>query len=231
MHIQRREKALERRLPTPKWAVNDAWLSQLLVVYLEERFYVRRDTQQSLPERLAKARAAADRYAPRKRELLKAWVELYHKLSTAGLTLDDEECVRIFAEINDGQLPISAGVARDYLNSKKLQDLEIQIQNIDTDIVLTERGHATVIASIVYQYYRLGWHSVQVATNLGLKSPHVRQVLARLHATWAASLSHLDSDMKASNAEDKNPSGLGLEGAGSPSLDSEDADQLPVTFE
>lgn len=228
MHIQRRQKSLERRLPTPKWAVNDEWLRELLVVYLEERFYVRPSPKQTLLERLAFARKAADKYAPRKRELLKTWVELYHKLTTVGLEMSDDECVRIFAEINDGQLPISAEVARMYLNGKKLTDLEIQIQNIDTDIVLTERGHATVIAAIVYQYYRLGWDSVQVATNLGLKSPHVRQVTARLHATWSASLSHLEAGL-ASKPQDENLIGSGSEGADSP-ISSEDADQIPVAW-
>jgi hypothetical protein len=85
---------------------------------------------------------------------------------------------------------LNADIAREYLAKKKLHDLEIQIQNIDTDLVLTDKGHAEMIAAIVYLYYRLGWDSVTVAEQLSLKPPHIRQVLARLHATWTKSLSH-----------------------------------------
>lgn len=193
MHVARREKVQERRLPTPKWAVRDEWLRELLVTYLEERFYVRNTNGMTLPERLKLAREAAIAYEPRKRELLEAWLQDYYTISKHGRRdLSDEEVIQIFCSLRQigGQLPLNADVAREYLAEKKLHDLEIQIQNIDTDIVLTERGHAEVIISIVYLYYRLGWDSVTVAEQLGLKSPHVRQVLARLHATWTASLSH-----------------------------------------
>lgn len=193
MHVHRREKVQERRLPTPKWAIRDEWLRELLVTYLEERFYIHTVSGVTISDRLAYARATAEAYAPRKRQLLQEWLSDYNIISTNGRKdLSDDEAIAIFTSLKQigGQLPLDADIAREYLAEKRLHDLEIQIQNIDTDIVLTERGHAEIIAAIVYLYYRLGWDSVTVAEQLGLKSPHVRQVLARLHATWTASLSH-----------------------------------------
>lgn len=192
MHVQRREKVQERRLPTPKWAVRDEWLQELLVTHLEERFYIRTVLGSTITERLDYARKTAEAYAPRKRQLLQEWLNDYNVISKHGRAdLSDDEAIQAFASLKqiNGQLPLNADIAREFLAEKRLHDLEIQIQNIDTDIVLTERGHAEVIASIVYLYYRLGWDSVTCAEQLGLKSPHVRQVLARLHATWTTRLS------------------------------------------
>lgn len=199
MHIQRREKVKERRLPTPKWSVRDDMLRELLVVHLEERFYLEPTAGFTLIERLTTARQRAEYYLPRKRELLRDWLKDYHTLCVSGIVgvkaelISDERAIEVFTSLKQigGQLPLNADVARDYLTKKSLHDLEIQIQNIDTDIVLTERGHAEVIVAIVYLYYRLGWDSVAVAEQLGLKSPHVRQVLARLHSTWSSRLSHV----------------------------------------
>ncbi|VVB51625.1 Uncharacterised protein [uncultured archaeon] len=216
MHIARRERRQERRLPTPKWAVRNDWLQELIVAYLEERFYVKPNYLLTLIERLKVARAAAEYYCPQKRVLLEEWLEDYHSLCVYGRRdLTDEEAIKAFATLrcNKGQLPLNADIAREYLAQKKIHDLEIQIQNIDTDIVLTERGHAEVIAAIVYLYYRLGWDSVAVAEQLALKSPHVRQVLARLHATWNQTLSHLWPQIDEAG-EDQGNRTSGVHGAG-----------------
>jgi hypothetical protein len=156
MHIQRRVRTQERRLPTPRWAVSNELLQLVLVTYLEERFYCKPVHGATLQQRLATVRRASMYYAPRKKELLNAWLDKYQMLAAKK-------------ELNDG--------------GKKLRNLEIQIQNLDTDLVLTEKGHAEVIVSMIYLYYRLGWDSVTVAEQLGLKSPHVRRILRKLHRT------------------------------------------------
>jgi hypothetical protein len=209
MHVHRREKVQERRLPTPNWAIRDDLLRRLIVVYLEERFYVKPNEVLTLVERLKIAKAAAEHYCPMKRQLLEEWLEDYHSLCVHGRKdLTDDEAIALFVSLRSvkGQLPLDADVARTYLARKKIHDLEIQIQNIDTDIVLTERGHAEVIAAIVYLYYRLGWDSVAVAEQLQLKSPHVRQVLARLHHTWSHSLSHLAPEIDEAGEAHRNRS-------------------------
>jgi hypothetical protein len=222
MHVHHREKVQERRLPTPKWAVRDEWLRELLVVYLEERFYVDANPILTLNERLKVARAAAEYYLPKKQDWLREKLKQYNVLCLHGVQDADEKVIQDFADVNDGQLPLTADIAREYLSTKKVHDLEIQIQNIDTDIVLTKRGHAEVIAAIVYLYYRLGWDSVTVAEQLGLKSPHVRQVLARLHSTWDASLSHLGKAQDAGQDHENPTSGEVPKGATPASSTSEE---------
>src|SRR5205807_7290106 len=49
---------------------------------------------------------------------------------------------------------------------------------------LTQRGHAKLVAALVYLYFRLGFTSSDCADALGLKPPHCRQMLARLAHTW-----------------------------------------------
>ena len=230
MHVQRREKTQERRLPTPRWAVRDDLLRELLVTYLEERFYCRPAAGLTLMERLNQARCAAEFYAPRKRELLEAWLYDYHVISLNGRAdLSDEKAIEIFCSLKQvkGQLPLDADVAREYLASKKLHDLEIQIQNVDTDIVLTARGHAEIIAAVVYLYYRMGYDSVTVAELLALKSPHVRQVLARLHATARDTLSQRIKDIVGDESSAMNPSSSsGPEGAASSPISEQPLDAI-----
>ncbi len=207
MHVMRRARVQERRLPTPTWAVRDEWLRLLLVTYLEERFYCRPQPTLDLCFRLELAQQSALYYAPRKQELLNAWLDDYHTISHIRFTdLSDDEVMTAFLSLREvnGQLPIDVEIARNYMTGKKLRDLEIQIQNVDTDLVLTDKGHAEMIAAVVYLYYRLGWNSVTVAEELGLKSPHVRQILARLHSCWNDSLSHLDDSF---DADGQCPSG------------------------
>jgi len=64
---------------------------------------------------------------------------------------------------------------------EKRSKLEIQIGNLDSQILMARRGNASVAAAVVYNYFRMGWDSVTVAQELGIKPPHIRQLLARLH--------------------------------------------------
>jgi hypothetical protein len=85
------------------------------------------------------------------------------------------------------QLPAKKAVLERLLRRyavKKSYRLETEIQAIDTDIVMTTRGCAELVASVAYYSYALGQNSVQVAEQLQLKPPHVRQLLLRLNKTW-----------------------------------------------
>jgi len=68
-------------------------------------------------------------------------------------------------------------------NEKVASRFAIQVQNMDTEILVLERGVVTLASAIVYQYYRQGLNSVEVAQELGLRSPMIRIWLYRLHAT------------------------------------------------
>jgi len=103
------DKKPGRRLPTPAWAMNDSALREVIVVYLEDRLFVR-DRSGTLHERLARCRAAAVAQLPRKREQLRRLIERYRDLSRLPET------------------PTST-----------LRRLEGQIANIDSDILLASR--------------------------------------------------------------------------------------------
>lgn len=55
-----------------------------------------------------------------------------------------------------------------------LASLAVEIQNRDSEIVLRQRGLASLMIAAVYKYYRLGWNSTQIANDLGIKPPMVR---------------------------------------------------------
>jgi hypothetical protein len=64
-----------------------------------------------------------------------------------------------------------------------VKHLGVVIENIDTQIRLNNDIGAKVL-SVVYLYYRCGMTSAQVGEELGLKPPHVRQILWRLARVW-----------------------------------------------
>lgn len=61
--------------------------------------------------------------------------------------------------------------------------LRIEVQIFDTDVVMLRRGLAGLVAAIIYDSYRLGLNSVQIAQSHNLKPPHIRQVLKRVAET------------------------------------------------
>jgi hypothetical protein len=77
-------------------------------------------------------------------------------------------------------------LCRDYAALKKsgkdperLKQLGIEIESFDTQLRFLGKEDE-MVAGVVYRYYRLKDNSVEVAAALGMKPPHVRQVLWRL---------------------------------------------------
>jgi hypothetical protein len=68
-------------------------------------------------------------------------------------------------------------------SSLYVRRLAIQIENLDTQIRLANDIAAKVLG-VVYLYYRCALTSAQVGLELGLKPPHVRQILWRLAKCW-----------------------------------------------
>jgi hypothetical protein len=72
--------------------------------------------------------------------------------------------------------------SREYIETidpERKRHLEIQIESRDTMVRIVERL-AALVTSIAYLYHRVKMNSVGVAEELGVKPPHVRQVLYRL---------------------------------------------------
>jgi hypothetical protein len=163
MTSTQRKTTGERRLKTPSWAVTDKELQHVLVVFLEERagFIRKRQplvekesdlTREGLLARLAKAKAKIMHQRDGKLVVMKKLNEEYHDL----------------------RLRPDASVQR-------LVDLETEIQGLNTYLRISENGTVDIVCAIVYLYYRAGMDSVGVAAELGVKPPHVRQTLWRLH--------------------------------------------------
>ncbi len=68
-------------------------------------------------------------------------------------------------------------------NEKVSKSFALQVQSLDTDIRVLERGIMAPLTAIVYSYYRQGKNSVEVAEEFGFRSPMVRMWLYRMHST------------------------------------------------
>lgn len=184
MNTQQRKQSGERRLPTPTWSVNDKLLRELLVVFMEERAGLRKKQKGTLTERLERAKVAVINQRPRLIAVLTRLGAEYVTLKRLGLdpTTTDEQWN---ASRHQPYIVCCAGEAKFVAEKKRKRELEIEIEGIDTYLRYTANGGADVIAAVVYLYYRSGLDSVGVGSELGLKPPHVRQTLWRLHQTAA----------------------------------------------
>jgi len=194
MQVQSRSGA-SRKLPVPNWAVNDRLLRDLIVTFMEERAGWRKESrgpkggELTLKERLSKATGViTGDQRPRLSAMLDERCMKYVKMRRRGMDpgMTDEE---INQSLMQRFMPGFEPEARHVKTSKKLRALEIEIESIDTYLRITANGGADVIAGVVYLYYRMGMDSVNVGAVLGLKPPHCRQILYRLHRTWERRLS------------------------------------------
>lgn len=145
-----------RRVPTPQWSVNDADLRRVLCQYLEWRACIRGPQPGTEQARLQKALDVIKGKFPSRQATLGKLCKEYAALSRGALS-DDE--------------------------AKRKKYLSIQIQNLDT-ILRFDANIAKIVVGVVHCYYRRGLNSVDTAAELGIKPPHVRGLLWRLHQCW-----------------------------------------------
>jgi hypothetical protein len=69
-------------------------------------------------------------------------------------------------------------------NQKLIRKLEIQIQVVDTQLVILDKSPAAMVTAIVYLYWRAHADSVGVGLQLGLTPWMVRTTLTRLKHLW-----------------------------------------------
>jgi hypothetical protein len=73
--------------------------------------------------------------------------------------------------------------SREYVvadDPERKRTLEIQVEGLDTRVRIEEKLLA-LVTSVAYLYHRVKMNSVGVAEELGIKPPHVRQILYRLN--------------------------------------------------
>jgi hypothetical protein len=185
MSTQTRKQSGERRLPTPLWAMNNPMLRRVLVHFMEERAFSRKERQSlrgGLKERLDRAAARIITKRPATMLVLDKLCGEYVEIKDKGLKpgMTDAEW-----NVSKAQpfIGFAEGEPRFQDEQKRIRQLEIEIEGIDTYLRISENGGADVVAAIVYLYYRTGLDSVGVGSELGLKPPHIRQTLWRLHQT------------------------------------------------
>jgi len=149
MHIHRRERVQERRLPTPPWVNNNEVLREEVLKAVEKRYYIGPGNRDHVPGQTSQERFARIRQIERMH--LKRWLVVLQRLRERYRTEPEET-----------------------------RPEATQLQNVDTQCCLMQRGIVAITAAVVYFYYHLGYSSVEVAQELHLKPPHVRQILARL---------------------------------------------------
>lgn|GEM_PF-2726948 len=154
MHTVRRKQRQERRLDTPSWAVNDGELCEVILKFCERRVLMSRN-----PAHVAAAAAGLTQT-----ERIDRIRQIELKRAT--------DCERNLMGLRERW--------KSEPEARKPQ-LEIQIGNMDTQLRFLRLGNLAIAAGVVYLYYRLGYTSVEVAQELKIKPPHVRQILARLH--------------------------------------------------
>jgi hypothetical protein len=150
MHVTKRQIQQVRRLETPSWAMEDAKLGEAVLAYLENRFRIR-DGHGSNFERLARIDEKARQGLPWMRRTLKRLLIRYHDWCKWRRK-----------------------------SQERIDKLEVQITHMHSEILLLERGVAAKVTCAVWLYFRCGWNSVEIAHELNVKAPSVRQWLARV---------------------------------------------------
>lgn len=144
----------ERRLPTPQWALRPDLLRSVIVHFVERRAALGKKAQPGTE------RERLERASQKNVERCKRKQAILQRL-----------CAE-FVELKR--------LGGDPVRAKKLSE---QIQNLDTCLRI-DRGIAGTAIRVVHLYYSVGLDSVGVATELGLKPPHVRQMLWKLNWVW-----------------------------------------------
>jgi hypothetical protein len=65
-------------------------------------------------------------------------------------------------------------------DTAQAESLAIQAQCLDSEILMMQRGMMAQITTLLYRYYRVGWNSTQIAEELKIYPPAVRQILFRM---------------------------------------------------
>jgi hypothetical protein len=159
MTTHRKKLESGRKLPTPEWVNNNTIVREVLVLFMEERAHLvlcgKKGTMYENTLRGAREGTLNDR------------------LDRAHKTMLERQRPKIEANLQR----LCARWATEA--AEKKARLTILIENADTQLRIIERG-AAVFLGVLHYTYRMGMDSVAVAAELGLKPPHVRQILYRL---------------------------------------------------
>jgi hypothetical protein len=152
MHTQRRKPYIKRRTNKYEWALNDSTLRNVVLTFLERRYYI---------TSLVPAGASdADRVAR---------IEAQAKFQMKAREVHLNDRFEAYEQAKKDGAP-----------AKRLLELQIEFQNADSRIMF-DRRPVELLNAVVYLSYRLGYDSTTVAEQLKMLPPAVRILLYRLN--------------------------------------------------
>ena len=151
----------ERRLLTPRWAVNDDKFIRLITYYIENRAFSKKFRNIAGGPLEARIQVASDELRGYRAAIL---LNTIKRLSKEYSELNSLRC-------------------RSEHRTRRMRVLESQIQGANTSLRVNSNVLAYVVGVAVL-YYRVGLDAVGVANELRVKHDHVRQTLWRLHKCW-----------------------------------------------
>lgn len=160
MHTARISPKQARRLPDPDFASDLSKLKRLVVAVCEAQRYIANQSNRPFDE----TRTANER------------IEAINRSAVARLPAYREALDNVIDRHHIGQ--------HNGTPKAELRKLEIQIQNLDSRILILPRLVA-VVTTVLYRFYFLGWDSVQTCNGLpGVKPVAVRQLCRRSRIVW-----------------------------------------------
>jgi hypothetical protein len=170
MHVVRPSDLRKgRRIPVPDWAHNAAGLQTALVHYLEKRYFIKPNPADDLKTRLTRCQEKVKADAAPVKRRLETWIKNYRAIAKRDYHEAEERIYeRLFLASLRGDGP-----------DKVLKSCFKHISNLDSEYYIQARI-AQLTLSILFLYYRMGWKSNDVAQELDVKAPHVRQILYRV---------------------------------------------------
>jgi hypothetical protein len=169
MHM--RPAAKTRRMPAPAWSSSDQELREIVLRYLESRFYIKNRTG-TLQARLARCKAAGKVQAKATKTRCENWITEYRALANKNFCqLSSERYEELFLSALRGE-PLENCVRR----------ADLCVKNLDSESYLNERA-AELVNAIVYYAYRLNWDSPSISEQLQINPPAIRQILHRVNRT------------------------------------------------
>jgi hypothetical protein len=164
-----------RRKPVPEYAFDHNKMRRLLVRYMESRAFTRKEIAAGLSGSDAtRLHRAQEKLASTRPELIATINRLCGRyIAMKNGTFEEEEW---FAAV--------PAEARETFRKEQLGKLAVEIEGIDTQLLMLQENFPAIVLGVIYRSYCVGENSVAVGEALRMKPPLVRQMLHRLSKVW-----------------------------------------------
>lgn len=170
MHVHRvADLRKGRRCPVPDWAHSTEGLKTAVVVYLEARLFLTPNPSDDLKTRLARCQEKAKASTEPVKRRVKLWIQNYRAIVDRDYHLAEPRIYeRLILSTLRGESP-----------NKVLEHCAQNVRNFDSELYAQEKLAEIVLSTLVL-YFRLGYKSTDIASQLGTQAPHIRQIIHRV---------------------------------------------------